>query len=69
MSDLTEDERSAIRDWIGGRDIVDLVHGLRCDAAELEAKLATVRRITGDAQARGGWVYWQALHLALEAKL
>lgn len=37
---LTEQERSAIRDWIGGRDIVDLVHGLRCDAAELQAKLA-----------------------------
>ncbi len=36
---LTEQERSAIRDWIGGRDIVDLVHGLQSDAQRLREAL------------------------------
>ncbi len=56
---LTEKERKAIRDWIGNRPIVDLVHGLQCDVSslgtrvvELDAKHQKARQRINDLEAQ-----------------
>jgi predicted nucleic acid-binding Zn-ribbon protein len=49
---LTEEERAAIREWIGGRPIEDLVHALKGDIEHLQEGHARARRRISELEAQ-----------------